>query len=141
MAAALLTEAEKSRIRTHLGYNSAVAPVASIQLGFPASSQSAFMVEFAMNNLLPEACGYIRKCLAQLDGLDDQLGEAQGFLQVDKVGEITLSESATDRIEKEYVRWAQRLADSMGVPLNPNCARFRHLAGGGPLMLQVRRGC
>jgi len=62
-----------------------------------------------------------------------------------KLGEITLrtgpQDNEIDMLEREYYRWAQRLADVLGCPLNIFSERFRY--GGGsmgprPMNIPVR---
>jgi len=59
-----------------------------------------------------------------------------------KLGEITLrtgpQDNEIDMLEREYYRWAQRLADVLAVPLNIYSERFRYGAAmGGPRPLNV----
>lgn len=113
-----LTESERERVRYHLGYLN-VAPVASISLGFPRANQAMFLVETAMNNLLPEGEARVRQHLAILDGIESQLVDAQCRLSASVVGEITVNPDETRRLEEEYGRWADRLARQLGVYRNP----------------------
>lgn len=130
MATAVLTEDEKARIRHHTGYLN-TNPVASIQLGVPRASQSMFLVETAMNSIPDTAIGLIRQYVAILDGIEQKLVDAMERFAASKLGEITLRDNETDMLEKEYVRWARRLADDLGVPLNAYSERFRGGGGGG----------
>lgn len=130
-----LTEEEKARVRYHLGYLD-VAPVVSIQLGFPRASQPMFLVEAAMENILETAIGIVRRHVAELDGIEDQISDARRRMKAEKLGEITLRADETDALEREYARWARRLADILGVPLNIYAERFR-AGGGAPLSVPV----
>jgi hypothetical protein len=64
---------------------------------------------------------------------------ALGTLGVKKAGEIELhplSERGTlvtDSLEREYVRWSDRLADILGVPHYPFSARFRRRGPGSSI--------
>jgi hypothetical protein len=113
-----LTTSERERTRYHLGYLN-VAPAASIALGFPRASQALFLVESAMNNLLPEGEDRVRTHLAVLDGIESKLIDAQCRLAAKEVGEITLNPEETRKLEEEYTRWADRLARQLGVYRNP----------------------
>jgi hypothetical protein len=123
--AAVLQEEEKARIRHHLGYLN-VQPAASIQLGFPAASQPLFLVESAMNKIPETAVGIIRKTVSILDNIEDRLVDALDRLQAEKLSDVTLRADEHDALEREYVRWAKRLADDLGAPLNAYSERFRH---------------
>lgn len=124
---AILDEHEKVRVRHHTGYL-LTNPVTTIQLGFPRAAQPQFLLETAMNSIPVEAIGQIRKYLDILDRVEGLLVEAQERLAANRLGEIDLREDEPGQLEREYARWAKRLADDLGIPLNPYSERFR--AGG-----------
>lgn len=129
------TETEKDRVRHHLGYL-LTTPVTSIVMGFPRATQPMFLVESALNNVPEHAANQIRQYIAVLDGIEAKLVEAQDYMVAERLGEITIREDHADKLEREYARWARRLADDLGVPLNAYSERFR--AGGiSPLNLSV----
>lgn len=132
---ALLSETEKHKVRYHLGYLSP-DPVVSIQLGVPRASQPMFLVESAMNNLPAEAVGNVRRIVVILDGVEERLVQAQDRLAAKQVGNITMREDEPLALEREYRRWAERLADFLGVPLNVYSQRFR--GGAGALNVAVQ---
>ena len=140
----VLTEEEKARVRHHTGYPE-VQPAASIQFGVPRPVQTAFLLESAMGLLLITAVPRVREILQILDDLEQKIIDAQCYLVADKLGEISLAGAggdsqnrlATDRLEGEYVRWAQRLVDIFGVPLYPGSARF---SNGGRKFGNIRVG-
>ncbi len=113
-----LTNEERERVRYHLGYLS-TAPAPSIQLGVPRATQALFLVESAMNNLLPEAEPRVRQVLSILDGIEAKLVESQERLAATKVGEIELNGSEGELLDREYSRWRSRLARHLGVYVNP----------------------
>lgn len=136
-----LSESEKERCRYHLGYlgtsvgGQGVA--ASLSFGIPQPVQTVFLLEEAIQNLLtnPFSEERVRKILCVLEKLEDQLMNVGCSLQVEQVGEVKmrsgkLGESYPDMLEREYVRWANRLADVLGVPLYPFAKRFQASAGG-----------
>lgn len=111
-----------------------VEPGASIALGFPSAQQPEFLVERAMNNVIDQAVGRIQSTLDTLDCLEEQLRGAVSQLAVQQLGEMKLRNSneepnVCDLIEREYVRWAKRLSDDLGAPLNVFSERFRSLGG------------
>jgi hypothetical protein len=125
---AVITEDEKNRIRHHTGYL-ITEPAAAIQLGYPRASQTQFLLEHAMNHVPEAGVGQIRNYIAILDNLENLLVEATTRFAAKRLGEIELRDNETDMIEGEYARWAKRLADDLGIPLNIYSERFR--AGSG----------
>lgn len=139
-----LTSEERERVRHHMGYMS-VQPAASIQFGLPRPSQTAFMIESAMENLMPEAAPRVRDILRVLDDIEQKLLDAQCYLVADELDEIKLAGSrdprgrlVTDRLEDEYVRWAKRLADIFGCPLYPFSQRFQRMSAGKTGSVRIR---
>jgi hypothetical protein len=92
-----------------------------------------FLVELAMNNIPENAVGIIRNYIAIMDTIEQRLVDAQTRFAASKLGEITLREDEPERIEAEYSRWAKRLADDLGVPLNRFAERFGAGSGPGPM--------
>lgn len=131
---AVLSDEEKKRILYHMGYmNLLVAP--SIQLGVPAASQTSFLVHSAMERIPVAAIGTVRRIVAQLDNIETKLMEAPDFLVASDLGELSVRENYPELLEQEYVRWARRLSDTLGAPLNPYSNRF--LGGKAPINLPV----
>jgi hypothetical protein len=129
-----LTTAERERVRYHLGYLN-TAPAASVSLGFPRAGQPLFLVEMAMNLLLPEAEDRVREHLAVLDNIEGQLKDSTCRLAAKVVGEITVNNQEPDMLEKEYRRWQGRLARQLGV--NPNPYDPSSSGGGGGINVPV----
>uniref|UniRef100_A0A6H1Z9J8 Uncharacterized protein n=1 Tax=viral metagenome TaxID=1070528 RepID=A0A6H1Z9J8_9ZZZZ len=125
-----LTDAEKARVREYLGYLS-FASASSIQLGFPAATQPLFLLEQAMAGVLSAAEDVIRRLLYHLDDIEAQLSTARSRLRASKIDELTLNAGEIDALWKEQYRWACRLADALGAPINAYAERFRGVAGGG----------
>ena len=118
------TDEEKQRIRYHLGYMS-VQPAASLTFGLPKPQQTLFLVESAMNLILPVAEEKVRSILNVLDTVECRLIEAQTRMAATQVDNLTMRRDETDALEGEYRRWANRLADIMGVPLYAYSLRFK----------------
>lgn len=119
---ASLSEADRVRVRHHLGYLS-TEPVASINLGFPSASQAQFLAERAMNNLIPEAVGRILKDLNVLDSIEDQQVDALKRYKAQQLGELKIRNNNDERSEvmllhESYELWRKKLADDLGVPIN-----------------------
>lgn len=132
-----LTPTEKERVRYHLGYGS-VNPAAAISFGLPALIQPLFIVENAMNQLPAESEDRIRRLLKIMDDVECRLVDAQPALAAAKLGELEPRENHPDLLEKEYVRWGYRLADTLRVPIYPYSARYRSFIHGMAGSIPVR---
>jgi hypothetical protein len=119
---------EKERARYHLGYL-AVQPAASIQFGIPRPIQTMFLVETALNNVIEEAVDRVRRILKILDDTEARMVEAQDRLAAIALDTLKLRENEPDLLEREYCRWAFRLADILGVPTYYYSTKFRSFSG------------
>ncbi len=129
---ARIEEQDRERVRYHLGYLN-VDPVSSVQLGFPSASQAQFLVERAMDRVIPAAVGRIIRILNELDDIELQMSAGRKNLKVQQIETLKLRNdneepNEIDLLEREYLRWGQRLANQLGVPLNVYSERY---AGGG----------
>lgn len=131
-----LTEAQRALVRYHLGYPN-TSPAASLQLGIPAQQQTLFMVEQAMNVLLPVMVPKVLQILGVLDGLDCQIAQAQQYLVAKKLDSMELRDGHPDLLENEYRRWAFRLAETLGCPVYPYAERFNPQVVNGSQQIQV----
>lgn len=132
---ARLAEQDRERTRYHLGYLN-IDPVASIQLGFPSAQQAGFLVESAMDRLIPSAVSRTIRILNELDSIELQMSSERSCLKVQQIETLKFRNdneepNVIDLLEREYLRWAQRLADQLGVPLNLYSARFSGWGAGG----------
>lgn len=119
-----LNDSEKQRIRYFLGYPS-VKSAATLSFGIVKPLQTLFLVESAMNLILPEAEDKARSILNILDGIECRLVDAQDRLAAKGVDNLTMRPDETNALEAEYRRWANRLADLLGVPLYAYSLRFK----------------
>jgi hypothetical protein len=121
----VLTLEEKARIRDHLAYLN-TSPAASIQLGFPRASQAQFLVEMAMDRILPEAeTQVVRAHLVECDRALADIAKARGRLKARKLGELELNpDKELFMLRREYDWWRAKLADSLGVPRNAYSETF-----------------
>lgn len=127
---AALTDAEKERVRYHLGYLE-TSFAASIQFGLPRPVQTVFMLESAMELLVnSDAIDRVRRILFTLDEIEEKLRAALCSMIAEQLGTLKLRGNYTDLLEKEYVRWANRLADIFGVPKYFFSARFQRRGPG-----------
>jgi hypothetical protein len=106
--------------------------------GLPALIQPLFIVENAMNNLPAESEDRVRRLLKIMDDVECQLVGAQPNLAAARLGELETRENQPDLLEKEYVRWGYRLADTLRVPIYPYSARYGKFLHGMAGSIPVR---
>lgn len=119
-----LTSEEKQRVRYHLGYPS-VQSAAGLSFGIARPIQTLFLVESAMNLLLPEAENEVRRIVGVMDGVECRLVEAQDRLAAKQIDQLTLRDNEPGQLELEYQRWGFRLADTLGVPVYAYSTKYR----------------
>src|ERR1700735_2645111 len=107
-----LSESDRERVRYHLGYLN-VGTAASIQLGIPRPLQTLFLVEMAMDNLLTVGVPRVIRILDILDGVECKLTTAQTRLAATALEDLKLNNQECEMLENEYVRWAERLSDTL----------------------------
>lgn len=129
-----LDDREKERCRYHLGYLNVRTPVA-LGLGFPSASQLQFILESAMNDIMPEAEPGVRRAIQELDCIEDQLSSFRTSLQLrSSGGGVHFSgDDGMLALENQYKWWSQKLADTLGSPPNPFSLTHQQLGtlGGG----------
>jgi hypothetical protein len=129
-----LTDAERVKIRHHLGFLN-VTEVATFFLGIPAATQQIFLIESAMNLVLPAAEPEVRRHLRILDGLEEQDIEDAELLAVVKVGEIEVNpKELMVLFQQQYRKWRASLANLFGVRPNPYDERFVGLGVNVPVI-------
>lgn len=133
---AVFTEEEQGRILYHLGYQ--LQQIGSfLSFGTLALTETMFIAVNALQHIPLSRAMIIRNILSVLDGIDPKLVEAQDYLVALKLGEMEMAEDHPDKLDREYTRWANRMADALGVTTNPYSTRF---GGGKPRMnVPVRR--
>jgi hypothetical protein len=120
---AALSETEKNDVIRLLGYPIS-SPAASIGLGIPNATQTAFLVQMSLQLLPQSMVGRVREMIVILDATDQRIFAAQKRLAAKKVGEIDLNPDEPDLLEREYRRWAFRLSEMLGAPINQYADRF-----------------
>lgn len=115
-----LTREEKADVRRYLGYLD-TAMAANISLGIPSASHPLFLVEGQVNRLNADATAHVREYLKELKCIDTQIKEARSRrLKLSKVKGIEFRANAEIQdLYAEYGRWAMRLSDTLGAPINP----------------------
>lgn len=127
----MLSDAEKERVRYHLGYLN-VSPAAARALGMPSSNEPAYLVEYSMDSLLPSGEPGVRRAIVELDCIEDQLADARKQLGMRQVGEIVFAgDDGMMALERQYVWWADQLASTLGCIRNPMSPKWQGMGMGG----------
>lgn len=113
---------ERARIRRHLGYPN-IQPAAGMSFGIPIPIETLFIVESAIEKIMPEAMNDVRRFVAQLDEVECQMAAARSTLGVSVVDGINIRPDHIPMLENEYTRWQGRLADILGCPVYGFSAR------------------
>lgn len=116
--AAVITEEERVRARHHLGYLS-VEAAQTFVLGIPAAVQTQFMIEGALNRILPQAVELFRQLLCRLDGIEAEVFCGVDLASVDKLDSIDIRSDRLETLAKYYLLAAEALSNLLGVPRNP----------------------
>lgn len=129
-----LSAQEKVKVRHHLGYLN-VQEAQTFVLGTPASVETQFIIEGAMDRVLADAVIEVRRHIQILDSIEEQKVQNLELLQVKKLGEIEVNSTGDDREQKqlikEYDRWVDSLANLFGVVRNPYDKRKGAMGTGG----------
>lgn len=125
-----LTDTEKSRIKHFLEFPDWEQLAASIQLGWPASSQPMYLLEYAIPKLTSEALDSVRRDLCNCESIERQLGEARNRLKASELGSLKVNGNELAQLRQELLFWALTLANDLGCGINPYSA-MQTLGGGG----------
>ncbi len=125
----LLTEEERVTIRHHTGYLN-VGEVSTFALGVPAAVETQFIIEGAMDRVLPAALTRLRNILSILDGIEGQKVGDLELAAVNKLDTIEINQAEQKQLDKQYDYWVNALCNILGVSRNPFDAR-KYNAGGG----------
>lgn len=132
-----LNEEEKTAIRYYLGYPN-ISTAAALSLGNPDKTQLNFILEYNMQHVLPRAEKWIRRCVQELQCIEDQLSQFRVQLPVrGVVGSVQLrAGEALAELEDQYRHWVGALTDLVGAPPNPFSNRLRMFGGGGNMVTE-----
>ena len=135
----MLSDADKERARYHLGYME-VTVASSMHFGIPQVTDTQWMFEDAITRVMVAAEPRVVALLDQLDCIEKLMMRASGELFAKRIEGLEPNLDQPDDLEEEYVRWACRLADMLGIMPYPYSKRFATLRGGnGPGNISVRR--
>jgi len=113
-----LSEAERVKIRHHLGYLN-VGEAYTFVLGAPAAVETTFIIEGAMNRVLEAALPELRRLLSILDQIEEQMINDHELLAVKSLGEITVNEREQAQLTDRYDYWVAAIANILGCERNP----------------------
>jgi hypothetical protein len=124
-----LSDANRARVRYHLGYQAA-SPGMGFSYGVPILSEPHYIFESACQNLIAENVPQVIKLLDTLDCIQDQMMNSakRGYPAI-RAEDVEPNLKEGDDLEREYVRWAYRLADILGCPVSPWAERFKAKSG------------
>jgi len=116
--AATLAEQDKVRARHHLGYLN-VEQAQTFVLGVPAGLQTQFVIEGALNRLLPQALPKFTQFLDQLDCIECELFGGIDLASVNSIAEIEVRPERRKELAGYYKVAQQALANLLGIVPNP----------------------
>lgn len=132
-----ISDADKERARYHLGYMT-VTVASSFAFGIPQVTEVQWMFEDSIGRVMAASEPRVRSILDKLDEIECLMFESTKDLFARRAGDLEPNLSQPDDLEREYVRWAKRLADMLGVMPYPFSQRFQsQLVGAGNV--SVRR--
>lgn len=137
MSTAEFTDDEKAAILRFLGYPDVQSLASSVQLGYPAASQPMFLVVDSFRRLTPAARELVRRDLAELGCIEDQMSAARMRFQATELEGLKINPNETLKLRGELQYWTMRLEDDFGVKRNPY-STFGH--GGLPGGINAKVG-
>lgn len=130
------TDDEKTRVLHFLGYPDWQSLASSIQLGYPASTQPLFLVRDSFDRLSPAGENSVRRDLCECEAIEGQLSDARSRMRATQIGEMKLNAQETAQLRGELQFWVKRLADDLGVFVNPY-SQMDYLGMGGGINAKV----
>lgn len=127
--AAAITEQDKVRCRHHLDYLN-VEAAQTFSLGIPAGMQTQFMIEGAMNRILPSAIPKFLELLERLDCIECEVFGGIDTATIEELGEIKINRRRLRELGQYYSLARSSLATLMGIMPNPFGLRGWWLEGG-----------
>lgn len=126
----MLADKDIERARYHLGYMTVVV-ASSFAFGIPAATEVQFMFESAIKRVQALSEPRVVRLLDKLDEIECTLFEASSNLFAKRAGDLEPNLEQPADVDREYVRWACRLADMLGIVPYPFSERFKILSAGG----------
>lgn len=106
------------KARNHMGYGG-VSQTGTFQIGLPAASQTSFMIETSLANLLPEAFDDVVETIDQLDCIEREIFQNVDAHTVSQIGTMKIDPKAFQTKIMFYRHWQGKLANLLQCPPNP----------------------
>lgn len=135
---AVIPEEQRVRARHHLGYLNVEAS-ATFSLGIPAAIQTQFIIEGALNRLLPQAVAKFNELVNLLDCIECKFADTD-LSDIDQLGEIKVNRKRLKEIAEQYCSFRTGLANLLGIVPNPFDDRRIISLGDGGLNVPVMHG-
>ena len=133
----MLSDEEKVRVRHHLGYLN-VGSAGTFAMCVPAAQQALFIVDGAMDKVLPEAEPIVRDLISRLDAVEVEMTDSLENQAAKRVDEIEINDKHFEKCVQRYRWWQQTLANLLASPTNPYDQRFGGWGSKGSLNISVR---
>jgi hypothetical protein len=115
--AQVLTEEEKAKARHHMGYLE-VQSAYTFALGIPLNTQTQFMIEGALNNLLPSAYPKFRELLCRMDAMENQVYCGAELADIESIDTIKVNRMRLKEIAQMYLLAQGALGNMLGCTPN-----------------------
>jgi hypothetical protein len=106
-----------------------VADAYTFVLGSPASVETTFIIEGAMDKLLEAALPRYRQILATLDAIECQMVGDLENMAVESLGGIKINAREQKQLVSSYDYWVAALSNMLGCPRNPFDKRLQATSG------------
>lgn len=95
-------------------------------MGYPTLSEPVFLFETQVRNILPANEPKVKRIIQVLDAIECRMIDSatSGYPAI-RAEDIEPNNREPDDLEREFVRWAMRLADLLGCPVSPWSERFK----------------
>jgi hypothetical protein len=114
-----LTDAEKARVRYHLGYTN-IDDAFAMSLGVPQATSLQATLELNFDKLSPQGEPFVRQCICELDTIERQMSDFRQSLEFKSTGSVQFRGSeAFAELDIQYKRWRAKLSDIIGSYPNP----------------------
>lgn len=115
---ATISEGDKVRARHVLGYLN-VEQAQTFVLGMPAGVQTQFMIEGALNRVLPQSLDLLLRMLDYADGIECELFGGIDLASVSSIAEIKVNPDRRKELAGYYKNAQQSIANLLGIIPNP----------------------
>lgn len=139
-----LTDEEKVKVRHHTGFLN-VQEAYTFVLGVPAGVETQFIIEGAMQRVLPAAVPFLQQLIARLDELEELLMCNVDLYEVTALGSMSINSVGKDNAQalnrRNYDMQVASLCNVLGIERNPFDKRMTTVLGSTgtrPLNMRVR---